>query len=92
MTEDTTAAEQAAQHQAITIVVNTQEKIVPSREVTYDEVVALAYPTPPAPDTKYTVTYEDAVGPNKEGSLVAGQSVKVREQGTTFDVTPTNKS
>lgn len=87
-----TAAEGAAHPQTATIIVNAQPKTVPSREVSYTEVVSLAFPTPPAPGIIYTVTYENAVRPNHEGSLVAGQSVTVKEKGTIFDVTPTNKS
>ncbi len=87
-----TAAEEAAHHKEITIIVNAEQKTVPSREVSYTEVVTLAFPTPPSPDTTFTVTYRNAVGPNKEGSLVDGQSVKVREEGTIFNVRATGKS
>ncbi len=87
-----TAAEEAAHNKEITIIVNAEQKTVPSREVSYTEVVTLAYPTPPSPDTTFTVTYRNAVGPNKEGSLVDGQSVKVREEGTIFNVRATGKS
>lgn len=95
MSEATTAAEQAAQHEAhreITIIVNAQPKPVPSREVSYAEVVSLAYPTPPAPDTTFTVTYRNAAEPQREGSLVEGQSVTVKEEGTIFNVRATGKS
>ncbi len=92
MTQIANAAEDAARHKVITIIVNAEQKPVPSRDVSYTEVVALAYPTPPSPDIKYTVTYADAVKPNHEGSLVEGQSVTIKEKGTIFDVTPTNKS
>ena len=85
-------AEEAAQHKDITIIVNAEPKTVPSREVSYTEVVNLAYPTLPSPDTTFTVTYRNAVGPNKEGSLVNGQSVEVREEGTIFNVRATGKS
>ncbi len=85
-------ADQAARHHDIIIIVNAQEKTVTSREVSYTEVVSLAYPTPPAPGTIFTVLYENAVKPNHEGSLVAGQVVTVKEKGTIFDVTPTSKS
>ncbi len=87
------AADEGAVHQKeIIIIVNAEKKTVPSREVSYAEVVSLAYPTPPSPDTTFTVTYRNAVGPNKEGSLVDGQSVKVREEGTIFNVRATGKS
>lgn len=92
MTQSSTAAEEAARNKVITIIVNAEPKTVPSREVSYNEVVALAYPTPPSPDTMFTVTYRNAEGPHKEGSLVYGQSVKVKEEGTIFNVRATGKS
>jgi len=87
-----TAAEEVAHNKEVIIIVNAEQKTVPSREVSYTEVVTLAYPTPPSPDIIFTVTYRNAVGPNKEGSLVDGQSVKVKEEGTIFNVAPSNKS
>lgn len=92
MTQIATNAEEAAQHKEATIIVNAQQKTVPSREVSYTEVVNLAFPTQPAPGINYTVMYENAIKPNHEGSLVEGQSVTVKEKGTISDVTPTNKS
>lgn len=92
MTGNNTGAEDSARHKEIAIIVNGQRKTVPSQTVSYDEVVALAYPTPPAPNMGFNVTYRNAVAPNREGSLVEGQSVTVREEGTIFNVTPTNKS
>jgi hypothetical protein len=75
----------------VTIVVNATQEVIPSTTVTYDQVTSLAYPTPPAPNTKYTVTYKNAAE-NRSGSLVEGQSVEVKERGTSFDVDPTSKS
>ena len=57
----------------------------------YEAVVALAYPTAPAGENvEFTVMYQRGEG-NKDGTLVAGQSVKVKD-GMVFDVTPTDKS
>lgn len=91
MNETSMAAEAAARHEHATIIVNGERKTVPSQVVTYTEVVKLAYPTPPSPDTTFTVTYRNAEEP-REGSLVEGQSVKVREEGTIFNVRATGKS
>jgi Multiubiquitin len=55
MNEATTAAEEAARHKEITIIVNAQPKIVPTLEVSYTEVVNLAFPTQPAP-VSYTLS------------------------------------
>lgn len=72
------------------IIVNGQEKTAESNTLSYDQVVRLAYPSPPSANTIYTVSFEKAKEPH-EGSLVAGQCVGIRE-GTEFDVTPTGKS
>lgn len=79
------------QHETIRIIVNGEPKTVISPVVSYTEVTTLAYPTPPQPNTIYTVTYRNAVSP-REGSLVDGQSVEVREEGTIFNVRPSGKS
>jgi Multiubiquitin len=73
------------------IVVNGTPSEVPSREVSYAEVTKIAYPVPPAPETRYTVTFRNAHKP-KEGSLAPGQSVEVKKEGTIFNVKATGKS
>lgn len=73
------------------IVVNGEPKTVPTREVSYDEVTRLAYPTPPAPETRFTVTFRNAHKP-KEGSLAPGETVEVKKEGTVFNVKATGKS
>jgi hypothetical protein len=84
-------AEQEHKTKSYVIVVNGTPHTVPSDVVSYEEVVKLAYPTPPAPNTVYSVTYEKAKKHPHEGDLVAGRSVEVKD-GTEFDVTPTGKS
>ena len=74
-----------------TIIVNGREKIVDHRELTFDEVVQLAFPGPASPDAQFTVTYSRAVKPQREGILHEGGTVTIK-QGTIFDVTRTNKS
>jgi multiubiquitin len=64
----------------------------PGHAARYAEVVAIAYPVPPGPDTTYTVTFRKAKGPRREGILVEGETVDVKKEGTTFDVVPTGKS
>lgn len=90
-TSSTETAAQDAHERTIRIIVNGEQKEVPSETMTYDEVVKLAYPTPPGPDTVFTVTYRNAEQ-QKEGSLVQGQSVRVKEDGTIFNVKATSKS
>jgi hypothetical protein len=73
------------------IVVNGEQKTVQDESVSYEEIVKIAYPTPPAPDTLFTVTFRNAKKP-KEGSLVPGQSVEVKKDVTIFNVKATGKS
>jgi hypothetical protein len=76
----------------IRIVVNGREKIVHDHELSFEEVVALAFDDPPSgPQVLITVAYRNAAGHAHDGSLVAGQTVKVKN-GTIFDVTATDKS
>lgn len=82
---------QAAHGHEIRIIVNGGPQVVPSQTVTYDEVTKLAYPVPPTPDTRYTVTFRNAEKP-KEGSLAPGGSVEVKKDGTIFNVKATGKS
>ena len=60
--------------------------------VTYDELGQLAYPGHD-PQAMFTVTYKHAIGPHGgKGTLVAGESVKVKKKGTSFDVRLTTRS
>ena len=73
------------------IVVDAVPTTVEAGHVSYEQVVHLAYPTPPSPDTRFTVTFRNAKDP-KEGSLAPGHSVEVKHHGTIFNVIPTGRS
>lgn len=75
----------------ITVIVNGRPKTVSKRVLTFAEVVALAFPTPPGPNTIYSVTYRGARGPKPSGTLAEGGSVKIKNK-TTFNVTSTDRS
>jgi hypothetical protein len=76
----------------ITIIVNGRPKTVTSRELTFEQIVNLAFPNPPSgPNVVFTVTYHNAHGEKPEGTLLPGGTVKVKD-GMEFDVTETNKS
>jgi hypothetical protein len=76
----------------VTIFVNARPQMVTSRELTFDQVVAQAFPTGSAgPNTAYTVRWQRGPNDKPSGTLVEGQSVKVKE-GMRFDVTATDKS
>jgi hypothetical protein len=90
--EKITEQEEKANNHEYNIIVNSRPKIVTSRELEYPEVLQLAFdPVPTGPDYLFTVVYRRGHGNKPEGTLVAGQSVRVKE-GMIFDVTATNKS
>jgi hypothetical protein len=77
---------------ATTIIVNGQEKTVSAKEISFDEVVALAFnPVPEGPNVRITVTYRRGSEEKPQGTLTKGQSVNVKK-GMRFDVTATDKS
>ena len=79
-------SEPVASEKELHIVVNGKAKKIDHALLGFDEVVKLAYPTPPAQgDIVYTVTFHNADQEPKNDSLVAGQTVKVHN-GTSFDV------
>lgn len=77
-------------HKEIEIVVNGERIPVTEKEMTFDEIVRLAFPNGPfGPNIRYTVTYTDKNG--HDDSLVEGQSVHVKE-GMVFNVGNTDRS
>jgi hypothetical protein len=79
--------------QSATIIVNGQQKSVPSRRVTWDDVVDLAYPGQRSdPDFTFVVTYSQAEQAEHEGLLAEGGAVEVRKEGTVFDVVSRRRS
>lgn len=77
----------------ITIIVNGREKTVTKGELSFDEVVKLAFDNPPYGDnTLFTITYRKGGNEHRpEGHLIEGGTVKVKK-GTIFNVTATDKS
>lgn len=75
------------------IVVNGQRKTVTSSEVSFEQVVALAYDgdPPTGENWHFTVNYRRGPGNRPQGSLVPGSSVKVKED-MIFNVIATDKS
>lgn len=74
------------------IIVNGREKTVEDEELTFEQVVTLAFDDPPSGEfICFTITYRRAGGRKPEGTLVEGESVKVRD-GTIINVTVTDKS
>ncbi|TWU58944.1 hypothetical protein Poly51_17250 [Rubripirellula tenax] len=76
---------------SVQIIVNTREKTVPSEDVTFDQVVQLAFPGSHGDTEEFTVTYDGALSCPTDGNLGAGGTVKVK-QGTIFSVKRTIRS
>lgn len=87
-----TAAE-TPKTKTITIIVNAEEKVVDKKDqLTFDEVVDLAFnPRPVGDQIVYTITYYRGHGNEPEGHLLEGQSVKVKDR-MVFNVKFTDKS
>lgn len=76
----------------IMIIVNTREKIVTAKELSYNDIVALAFDQPSmSPDVNYTIVYRKGENDKKEGRLVPGDTIKIKE-GMIFNVTTTNRA
>jgi hypothetical protein len=76
-----------------TIYVNIWPKVVQAHdEASFDDVVDFAFPNAAkGPNIVYTVTYRRGEGKKPEGTLVEGESVKIKD-GMIFDVTRTDQS
>jgi hypothetical protein len=75
------------------IVVNGTLDDVEHQDVTYQQVVNIAFPGQHDPNVTYSVAYRNADEPHGgSGILVAGGSVKVKKKGTSFNVTPSTRS
>lgn len=80
------------QNKEFTIIVNGRQKTFVGREITFDQVVELAFGTVSTdPNVVYTVTYIRGEGHKPEGTLDKGDNVKVKEE-MQFAVRQTDKS
>jgi hypothetical protein len=102
MLEDKTQETEAHEHSELArnldcqsstrIFVNAREKHVTAKQLSYTDVVRLAFEDAVFNEnTAYTVTYRSGRGHKLQGSMVEGDTVKVRE-GMKFNVTRTDKS
>ncbi len=74
------------------IIVNGEKKRFDEKKISFRQVVELAFGRDANTDkTYYTVTYKNGSDENPKGSMVAGQSVKVK-RGMIFNITPTGQS
>ncbi|MFJ2967603.1 multiubiquitin domain-containing protein [Streptomyces collinus] len=76
----------------VTIIVNARPHTWETKEITFEQVVDLAYPgQPPNDQDNYTVRYSRGHHGRGTGSLTAGHSVKVKK-GMVFDAYRTSRS
>ncbi len=77
---------------SVTIIVNGRPKEVTTEEVTFDELVDLAFDdSRRGPQIVFTITFRKAAGRIEEGELDEGHRIKVKE-GTIVNVTRTDQS
>lgn len=83
-------AEDKGKTKQVTIIVNTRpHEWTKKDDITFEEIVALAFPGQPYDPEGTTVEYSRGHG--KDKSLRPGESVKVKD-GMIFDVEPANRS
>lgn len=76
----------------LTIIINGRKVVVTKREVSFEEIVTVAFGNlPTGPNIIFTVTYRRGEGNKPEGTLVAGETVKIKD-GMIFNVTRTDRS
>ena len=81
-----------AAHKSFTIIVNGREKEWNEKTISFKQVVILAFGTYELNDAiVYTVDYTTAEKPRRDGTMVAGDEVKVHK-GMIFNVSRTDKS
>lgn len=92
MNEEHVKHDPPGQNKEFTIIVNTREKKFIGREISFDQVVELAFGSVSSePNIVYTVTYKRGEGNKPEGDMEKGDTVKVKD-GMIFNVTQTDKS
>ncbi len=76
-----------------TIIVNTREKTVSKKELTFAEIIALAYDNPPTgANVLFTVTYRKGHGNKADGTMVETDPPLKIKDGMIFNVSATDKS
>lgn len=90
MSED--KPEQRPDDKKYSITINGRQRQVESEELSFDELVDLAFNDPArGPQIVFTITFRGAGGRIQEGELDEGQRLKVRD-GTIINVTRTDQS
>lgn len=77
----------------VTIIINARQVQTTEKRLSFEQIVSLAYEgnPPSGPNWEFTVTYSKGHDDQKEGSLLPGKDVRVKD-GMVFNVTATDKS
>ena len=75
----------------IEIIVNTRPRLVDGPSVTFEQIVAIAFPGQHDANVTFSMTFRHAVSKPHAGELAAGGIVEIKK-GTTFNVTRTVQS
>jgi hypothetical protein len=76
--------------QEVTIIINGRKINLLKQDISYSELVNLSQ-APTGENVTHTITYRNGHGNKPTGSLVEGESVKIKD-GMIFNVTPTDQS
>lgn len=90
-TIDVTNTAEEKHAKKIEIIVNAESYVIEDDIVSYEQVVNLAFPVPPSPNMRITVSFRNAKEP-KDGTLIPGGTVEVKKHGSIFNVTATGRS
>ena|SRR5258708_21406263 len=81
-----------ARRRASEIIVNARKRTVKGDVVNFEEIVQLAFPGSHDPNVAFSMTYRHAASEPHAGELGPGGHVKVKMEGTIFNVTKTIRS
>ena len=84
--------EEQGHDKVFTIIVNGRQKTVTGKDISFEELVALAFNNNPPTGENVVITVTFSKGEDaKQGTLLPGDTVKIKED-MVFNVTATNKS
>jgi hypothetical protein len=74
------------------VIINSRPREVEAKQVTFEQIVQLAFPGQHASNVVFSMTYRHATSMPHAGELGAGGVVEVKKKGTVFNVTRTVQS
>ena len=74
------------------IIVNSRPRVVEDQQVTFEQIIQLAFPGSHDANVIFSMTYRHAASKPNAGELAAGGTVDVKKKRTVFNVTRTVQS